>query len=221
MNDAISDVIKAPSICVRQCNECKGNMQDERKEVEASGFPWRDRYARFICDNCTQEVLIAEPVTIISAMCTGLIILSIQLYALMNGFLDFIVYSFSTTIGFKLLAIFLGFLFILFSIGAGLNLKNGIVYLLKRQAHPVLKTEGNLGPLVVALFLGVLPWIFAVSLGYINYQLLDDNKLFGFLMLPVIASPVFLAPKFNVTYIAVFLSSAFWAGIGGLAVWMF
>lgn len=222
MNKEISNLPEDRLNSSRKCKRCKGKMQVKSKEIDVdnSDLPEDDQATCFICDNCNHEVLITDSATIITAIVSALFIIFIEAYALINGFVDFLVHSFSASIGFSLLAVFLSLLFILFAIGAWVNLTSGVFDLFQRYSYPKLEDKYNYRPLIMTLSLGIFPWLLAAGLGYINYQFFDDNEAFATLMLVVVAVPIFLAPKFNVTFLAAFLACALWGVLGAFIIWL-
>lgn len=208
--------------CIRQCKQCNGDMSLISREIEDSSFPWRESGDKFACNDCLHTIVIADPSTIITALLSALVMFSIEGYALQNGFTDFVTHAWNSSIGFSALAIFIVILFIVFFIGALLNLSRGAQQLYHLISYPILSGRDivkSLRSLFLILILGALPWAIAIGMGMFNDKYLNAGEWFGLLMLPLIFSPIFIAEKLNVSSASVFFASAFWLGLG-LSIWL-
>ncbi|MCJ8322658.1 MAG: hypothetical protein HRU29_01125 [Rhizobiales bacterium] len=200
----------------RRCHKCDGQMDALRRSAETVSVPWKDKGIDFKCTNCDEVVYIANSDSVITSFVAAIVVVGGIFYLLATGLLDFILYSFNEFSVWILFGIFLIAVILAFLYGVWVNLKSTLELVVQKRQNPQI----NIKPLSKrqghSLALGLAPWLLAVGFGYLNdrLQILDKNTVF--LVLPIIFSPLLLAPKLNTTIFRAFLGCIFWLILGFL-----
>lgn len=207
----------------RLCRTCGGSMKSIVREDENWSGPGAEKGLRFTCGDCEDTVWIGDLVTICATLFSGIGALGGVAYALLNDAPDFIMDAFSNSPTIASISIGSGFLLFLvvFLVGGVLLSISGIRMIHNRAAYPLQGKGVTSSQIGRILILGLLPWLFAVGLGMLNYAYFNLGDEILLILFPIIAAPIYLAPKLGVAWMSVFMATAFWAIVGGGAFWLF
>jgi hypothetical protein len=205
---------------IRRCHDCKKEMYAVIQETETNRQNEREEGTQFICSGCKKSIWIAGRANLLISLASGFVIFCIIFYTLMNGLFDFIYFSFESGVGSGLLSLLLLPFIALFSIGAFFNIKQGFNSLLNRHRYPLINAAKQNTKIIITLLLGLIPWLFAISLGYLNYTYFDDNEAMLIIALPLFVSPIIFAPKLGASTREVFLTCIFWLLAGFIIGWV-
>lgn len=168
----------------------------------------------------TPKAISAKPTvpSILTNLFSGTFILFGTFYVLFTGLFDFIFYSFQESI----LAFFMGLgltlLTILFIGGSLINIKEGLNKIQRRQNS---KEPTNIKPFYWALFLGLLPIVFSLCFGMIDFYIVPINELMLLPMLIVVFSPFIFAKRFKLSILEVFYGILFWGILVVVGIYFF
>lgn len=205
---------------VRACSQCDGQMIVTAKEAEQYEGPGREHGLRFTCQRCDRSVSIASSLTIFTNLASALMVLCGGIYAFSNGLGGFIIYAATESILWFFGALFLTLFVLAFAVGGYLLLTSGIEKISVRKKHPLVAGPSDNASLIVTALLGLAPWVLAIIAGMLNDLYLDVEPWVAYTIMPIIFSPIFLAPKFNASRAGTFFASAIWLFLGVSVLWM-
>ena len=207
----------------RKCCACGDVMLPIQRETEAWNGPGSESCLRYQCNHCDANIVIEDCSSIASAIFSGIGTLIVLAYAFMNDISGFITYALFTekTLFSIALGIGTGALIMVFLLGSILLLMNAFQKMRLRCQHPLLIKGSANSHIWKVLIIGFLPWLLTIGIGYLNYTFLDDNVAVLLVAFPVILAPLYFAPKFGVSWTSAFMAIAFWAVLGGGAIWAF
>jgi len=204
---------------IRQCQKCDKNMylQSDIKDSN-SKIPWSDKQSLFKCKTCNHEVIITNKSSILSNIVSGISILIGLCYLLFTGLFEFILYSFTQSLFSILGGVVLIVLVVLFLLGSLSNIINGFQQIQTNSIYPIVNNEMNNTKtnkqMKLSLFLGILPIIFSLLLGMIDFYWYEINDVAMMFLLPIIFSPIIFANKLKSSIINVFYGTLFWFVLG-------
>lgn len=204
----------------RQCAVCKIPMKPLHRNQKNSKLPWRESGIDFECKNCKSQTYIANSNSVSIVVATAIVILSFIGYFLANGLFGFMIYSVQDSIVSVLLSLVaIGIMYFLGRYAWG-KIKHGATLIEARIKNPLVNRKPGINMLNLSMTMGLLPWLIAIFLGYINnqYKLLDGSMIW--LMMPIALLPIFLGSKVGATKMNVFLAAMFWLFIGWFVVWL-
>ncbi len=207
----------------RLCRSCGGSMKSIVREDENWPGPGAEKGLRFTCSDCEETVWIGDRITIYATLFSGIGAFGVVAYALLNDAPDFIMGAFSESPTFASISIGAGLLLFLvvFLIGGVLLVTNGIRMTHNCAAYPLQSKDVSSSQIWRILILGLLPWLLAVGFGMLNYTYFNLGDEILLIVFPIVAAPIYLAPKFGVAWMSVFTSTAFWAVVTVGAFWLF
>jgi len=204
---------------IRQCKECLENMylQSDKKDSN-SKIPWSDKQSLFICKTCNHKAIITRKSSILNNIVSGIFILILVCYFLFTGLFEFILYSFTQSLFSILGGIVLMIFSILFFVGSIINIINGFQQMQTNNTYPIVNNEMNNTKtnkqMKLSLFLGILPIIFSLLLGMIDFYWYEINDVVVMFLLPIVFSPIIFANKLKSSIINVFYGTLFWFVLG-------
>ena len=210
---------------IRKCKQCNSNMYVKVQNQEKELHPLDDKENIFVCESCGHEVNIATNSSTLRNFITGIFTFGFLIYFLITGLFDFILYSFTQSFFSTLLGIGLILVVLFFAAGCYIVLKNGIIQIKMKKSYHLVDSEEylkqNNKQIYLALFLGALPLLFAIGIGYIDFYLYEINETMAFIFIPIVFSPIIFAKKLNSSIIGVFYGTIFWAILGGGGFYLF
>ena len=116
-------------------------------------------------------------------------------------------------------------LVILFFLGSLSNIINGFQQIQTNSIYPIINNEMNNiqtnNQIKWSLFLGVLPIVFALLLGMIDYYWYEIDESLMMFLLPLVFSPIIFANKLKSSIINVFYGTLFWFVLGLVGFYLF
>lgn len=217
------DLTPDEKLLERQCSACANSMKVTARENESWVGPGNEQGLRFVCIKCEKNVWVADPSTVSSTLFSGAAVLAGVGYALFNdvaGFISDALFTEST-----LLSVIIGLglsIFLLVFLYGGINLLwSSLLMIYNRSIHPQTSGGKASSKLGLILFLGFLPWLIAVGFGLLNYTYFNFDETILLIILPIVAAPIYFAPKFNLSWTSVFMATTFWVVLGGVGIWLF
>ncbi|MBL1420196.1 MAG: hypothetical protein COC24_006760 [Alphaproteobacteria bacterium] len=204
----------------RQCAVCKMPMQPMHRNQANSRLPWREAGIDFNCANCQTQIYVANSNSVSLIVGTAIAIITIIGYFLTDGLLDFILNSPTDSLVSVLLSFLaMGIIYVAWRF-AWRKIKRGAELIEVRIKNPLVNRKPGINMLNLSMTVGLLPWLIAISFGYINdqYKILEGQMIW--LMLPVVILPVLLGKKLGSTKMNVFLAAMFWFFIGWVIIWI-
>ena len=216
----LSPLVGAEQQEKRQCMVCKMPMQPVQHNQANSPLPWREAGIDFNCDNCKSQTYIANSNSVSIAIGSAIVIITAIGYLLINGLLGFILNSLRDSILSVLLSLAaLAAIYFALKFSWG-KIKRGAVLIEARIKNPMVNRKPGINMLNLSMTMGLLPWLIAIFLGYMNnqYKILEGNMIW--LMAPLVIVPILLGKTVGATKMNVFLAAMFWLFVGWFIVWM-
>lgn len=204
----------------RQCAVCKMPMQPMHHNQANSRLPWREAGIDFNCANCQTQIYVANSNSVSVIVGTAIVIISIIGYFLADGLLDFMLNSPTDSLVSVLLSFLaMGIIYVAWRF-AWSRIKRGAALIEVRIKNPKVNRKPGINMLNLSMTVGLLPWLIAISFGYINdqYKILEGQMIW--LMMPIVILPIILGKKLGSTKMNVFLAAMFWLFIGWVIVWI-
>lgn len=220
---SLPDLTPDEKFLERQCRSCASPMKVTARENENWTGPGNEQGLRFACVKCDQDVWIADFSTILSALFSGTGVLAGLSYALINDVTGFISYALFTEQSLMSIVVGLGLsiLLLAFLYGGLALFKSGLFMIFNRFIYPQMNEGQASSKLGLIFFLGFLPWPIAVGIGMLNHTYFNLGEGLLLIVLPILAAPIYFAPKFSLTWTSVFMATAFWLVLGGVGLWLF
>jgi len=158
--------------------------------------------------------------SILTSFLPAIFILSAICYFLFMGLFEFIIHSFAQSIGSFFISLGLIILLLFFIAGSIMNIKDGIKNIkLRSNSNEVEKTDISI--LYKSLLLGLVPFIFAVSFGMIDFYLFKIDEIMLLPMLAIIFSPFIFSKRLNVSILEIFYGILFWGILVVVGIYFF
>lgn len=204
----------------RKCGVCKIAMQPLHQSQEDSKLPWRERGIDYDCVNCQKQVYVANSNSVTIAVGSAILIGTFIGYLLVAGLFDFIVYSVQSSLLSVLLSLIAIAIMAVAARYAWGRIKRAAELIEGRIKHPMVNKKPGINMLNLSMTMGLLPWLIAMLLGYVNneYALLKGNMIW--LMAPLTLIPIFLGKTVGSTKMNVFLATIFWLFVGASVIWL-
>lgn len=202
----------------RQCVICKMPMQPIQQNQANNPLPWREAGIDFNCDNCQTQIYVANSNSVSLIVGSAIVIISIIAYFLADGLLDFILKSpTDSLISVLLSAVAIGIIYVAWRFAWG-KIKRGAELIEVRIKNPLVNRKPGINMLNLSMTVGLLPWLIAISFGYINdqYKFLEGRMIW--LMVPIVILPIIFGKKLGSTKMNVFLAAMFWLFIGWIII---
>ncbi len=202
----------------RQCQDCDDRMQAVSCDFHDSPWLFHDRLLTFRCQSCGAQTQLLDGETFAMRVVMVLAMLgSFIALGLYGGFSE--IWGLISDVSlWSLLGLFLaGFSVIvgLLMISASLELIEDIR---RRKRHQRVQGCSGWVRFGNTLALGAVPWLLAGATGYYDYFVEDLSENIALLLLPVIVAPLFLAHRFGLSGLGVFLATLMWLPI---VYWIF
>lgn len=207
----------------RRCRSCASVMKPVARENEKWNGPGRKSGLRFACVECGEEAWIADRNSMIAILASGVVVLALATYALLNdalGFIESALFTEGTVISI-MVALALMLLLLLFIFGGIGVLISGGTMLRNRHAYPIIGDDHSKSQIWLILILGIIPWLVFMGFGMVTfYNDIRVGEWVMFILFPIGFSPMFLAEKVGVSGGAVFMAAVFWLAAGGGTWWL-
>lgn len=204
----------------RECNTCKFGMPPTHRNEQDSVLPWRERGIDYECENCKKTQYVANSNSVTIAVSITIAICTIVGALLANGLLDYISNSVTNSIFavlFSLIALAIMGLALLY---AWDRVKRGAEMIEGRMRFPMVNRKPGINMVNLSMTMGILPWLIAIALGYINQRYVILEGMMIWLMVPICLLPIILGAKAGSTKMNVFLATLFWLFVGYFIVWV-
>ncbi|MBL4729795.1 MAG: hypothetical protein JKY28_00085 [Sulfurimonas sp.] len=211
------------NVSMRQCKKCHGNMYEVIQKTDEENYNHvDDKYTYYVCESCKHKVQIIKNSLKISNIISALFVGGFAFYFLFTGLFDFILYSFTLDFLQALVGIFLILVSLFFTLGPIWMLYNAYFQTTQEQEYKDITREEIKNKqtiqvkkdIYLALFLGLLPILFALGIGQIDYYIVALEKWTVYLLIPFVLSPLHFAKKLGSSWIHVFYGLLFWAILG-------
>lgn len=204
----------------RQCKTCKMGMPALHRNQEESRWPWRERGIDYRCDNCQTTTYVANSNSVTMAVGVTLFIFIAIGFILVSGLLDYMLSSFTNSIIAVLISLIALGIMAVAVLYAWSRIKRAATLIEARFENPMANRKPGINMLNLSLTMGLLPWLIAVALGYINqkFELLSGLNIW--LMVPFTLLPIIFGRKVGSTKMNVFLAAMFWLFVISFIVWM-
>lgn len=204
----------------RQCAVCKMPMQPVQRNQANNVLPWREAGIDFNCSNCQTQTYVANSNSVSIVVGTAIVTITFIGYLMVNGLFDFMVNSpQDSMISVLISLVALGVIYFALKFSWG-KIKRGAELIETRIKNPMVNRKPGINMLNLSMTMGLLPWLIAIFLGYVNnqYKWLEGNMIW--LMAPLVILPILLGGTVGATKMNVFLAAMFWLFIGWFVVWL-
>lgn len=210
----------------RICSKCNNTMIPSSSiKNDKSAIPWDKKQTLYKCESCNTEAIITNSVSIFTNIITGFFTLTLLSYFLFTGLFEFVIYLFSQSFFPILGGVVLTILIIVFLLGSLANIINGFEQIKINSNFPLLDKKLNYSQnskqIKLALFLGIIPIIFSLLFGMVDYYFYDLNEMLVMFLLPIVFSPIIFAKRLKSSIVNVFYGTLFWFVLGILALIIF
>lgn len=215
-----SPVVNDDEKIERQCGSCKIAMPAVHRNEQNSKMPWRERGIDYECTNCQETHYVANANSISITVGISIIIVTVIGYLLFNGLLDFILNSLQDSIISVVISLVAIVAMAFAARFAWERLKRAAELIEGRFTHPLVNRKPGINMINLSLTMGLLPWLIAMAIGYLNnaYQLLEGRMVW--LLAPLVLAPIILGKAVGSTKMNVFLATMFWLLIVSFIVWL-